>query len=111
MSRCLPFLLLALAACPLHAAAPPRATSRAGKPAEVYIQDRVWDIHLSIPAKEFEKMEPTRGGMFNIPGLNPNKKQPAPLTEDRKIRGGFGYDFEYVHGDITLDGATLRDVA
>lgn len=77
MSR-LPLLLmatLALVAPPVHGAdAPVKPASVAGKPADVYVITKVMKMHLTIPAKAFAAMQPTRGG-FGGPGMG---KQPAP---------------------------------
>lgn len=93
----------------LGAAAPPVKVSAKGKPAEVFGPTRVWTMHLTVQPKEFEKMVPARGGFF-IPARPSTDKKP-PLSDDRKIRGGFGFDFEYVKADLSIDGAVLKDVA
>ena len=45
----------------------------------MFVQDKVWTIHLKIGAREWDKMQPTRGGFG--PGMGMGKgKQPAPLN-------------------------------
>src|SRR5262245_2604165 len=102
MARPILVLLAALALAGQARAASP------GKPADVYVQDRVWTIHLSIGAKEWQKMQPTRGG-FGGAGPATGKQKAAPNPE-RRLRGGFQYDFEYVKGDVTIDGTLFKGV-
>lgn len=90
----------------LFAAAPPAQVSVKGKPADVFVQTKLWQLHFTVQAKDWEKMAPTRG-MF-MPGKG-QPKAPAP-SDDRKPRGGFGFDFEYVRADLSIDGARLKDV-
>src|SRR4051812_17754855 len=65
----------------------------------------VWPVHLTISADEWKKMQPTRGAFAKQPPA-------ADKNPDRKPRGGFGYDFEYVKAAVTIDGVQLpSDVA
>jgi spore coat protein H len=99
--------LLLVSVAGVSAAAPPVIASVKGEPGEVYGLTKVWTMHLTIQAKDWETMHPTRGGWGGRPQPG---KQPAPLSEDRKPRGGFGFDFEYVKGELSIDGARLKDV-
>lgn len=99
-SSALPSLLsLAVLALPAPAADPDPT-----KPDQVFGLTRVWPMHLTIQAKDWETMQPARGGFKRAA-----KGAPA-FSDDRKIRGGFGYDFEYVKGDLEIDGKVLKDV-
>lgn len=74
---------------------------------EVFGLDKVWSMHLTIPPDQWEKMQPTRGGF----GPQPNADaKPADQNPDAKRRGGFGYDFAYVKGDLEIDGRKFKDV-
>src|SRR5262245_60720167 len=96
-------LLLISACSAAPAAAPPVIASASGKPEEVFGLAKVWTIHLTISAKDWDNMHPTRGG-FGRPAPDDKTK---PLTDDRKPRGGFGFDFEYVRGQVSINGAIL----
>ncbi len=74
------------------------------KPGDVFGMTKVWTMHLTVPAKEWEKMQPARGGFSREKGKMPQ------LSDERKLRGGFRYDFEYVKGDLEIDGKKLPDV-
>ncbi|MFM7148672.1 MAG: CotH kinase family protein [Gemmataceae bacterium] len=73
-------------------------------PEEVFGLDRVWNLHLTISPEQWQKMQPARGG------FNRSKADAPSLSEDRKPRGGFGYDFEYVQADLEIDGTILKNV-
>src|SRR5262249_36143570 len=76
---------------------------------ELFGQTRVWNIHLEIPAKEFDALQPAPGG-FGFPG---GPQQPAPRKDDKKRdseKNLFGTDFPWVNGRFTADGKTLNQV-
>lgn len=83
-----------------------RPGATAEKSDAVFGLDRLHTMHLTISAAEWEKMQPSRGGFNRTPAA----KAP-PLSDERKPRGGFGYDFEYVRGDLEIDGRKLKEVA
>jgi spore coat protein CotH len=95
------FLLIVLGASPLPLQA-------AGKPptksSQVFGLEKVWTMHLTVQPKDWETMQPTRGA------FSKGNAKAAPLTEERKLRGGFRYDFEYIKGDLEIDGVVLKDV-
>jgi hypothetical protein len=73
--------------------------------AKAFGLDKVWSMHLTIPAKDWQKMQPTKGfGNFGWPA------KPAEPDKDRKTRGSFGLDFVYVKGTLEIDGKTYKDV-
>ena len=90
---------------PAWAAAPPGLSAREGKPAAVFGPTRVWRMHLIIAAGDWQKMQPSKGAGMGKPAAG----QPRP-SADRKARGGFGFDFEYVKADLVINGTRLRDV-
>ncbi|MGH7169904.1 MAG: CotH kinase family protein, partial [Gemmataceae bacterium] len=77
--------------------------------AQVFGLDKVWSMHLTIQADQWEKMQPKRGrGGFGFP---PNRDaRPAEADRDAKPRGMFGFDFPYVKGDLEIDGQKFADV-
>jgi len=86
-------------AAPARAAGPPPVKKW---PADLYGLTNLWEVHLSISAADWKKMQPTRGG-FGGPR--------QPLPEGRVARGGFGFDFDYVRADLVIGNTTLKDVA
>ncbi len=90
---------------------PAAALAADQKPASVFGLDKVWSMHLTIQPKEWERMQPTRGmGPFSRGGPNQPAARPAATTKDRKPRGMMGFDFEYVHADLDIDGTTYKNV-
>jgi len=108
LRRVLPPLLGALFAlawmnAPLARGAAPATPSRLFSTTTP--SQHVWPVHLTISADEWKKMQPTRGAFAKQPPA-------ADKNPDRKPRGGFGYDFEYVKAAVTIDGFQLpSDVA
>jgi putative heme-binding domain-containing protein len=69
---------------------------------------KVWAIHLEIPAKEYEAMQPPAVG-FGGPGAAP----PAPKDPKDKRdseRNLFGTEFPWVQGDLSTEGKTYKKV-
>ncbi len=105
-------LLLALLFCPAPLSAADKP-ARKPSPDQVFGLDKVWTMHLSISAKDWERMQPTnRGNPFGPP--RPAEKaetKPAEKSADRKKHGLFGFDFEYVPATLQIEGATYKNVA
>jgi spore coat protein CotH/Ca2+-binding EF-hand superfamily protein len=81
--------------------------------AQVFGLDKVWSMHLTIQAKDWQTMQPTRGGFGGFGRPQPNGRQQPKADEaskDRKPRGGFGFDFAYVKASLEIDGKTYKDV-
>src|SRR4051794_37849943 len=93
----------------LAVAAPAQAADRneaSGKDraARLFGPDRVWTFHLTIPSKNWDAMHPTRGlPFFGAPALAPAKGKEKDRPE-APPRGGFGFDFPYVKGELAFDG-------
>jgi hypothetical protein len=81
-----------------------RAAAPPSPPPGLFGPTRVWSMHLTVQAKDWERMAPKQGGFSR-----PSGKEP-PLTADRKPRGGFGFDFEYVRAGLEFDGRALGEV-
>src|SRR5262249_62319247 len=72
---------------------------------------RVWAIHLEIPAREYDAMQPAAGG-FGFPGAPPAPPAPrAPRERRDSERNLFGTEFPFARADLTADGKTYRKVA
>lgn len=73
---------------------------------DVFGPSKVWSIHLEIPAREYEALQPRQGG-FGFPGGPP--KQPAPKDPKDKREGErnlFGTEFLWGQGKLSADGKT-----
>src|SRR5205807_8454677 len=83
------------------------ATDDKEKPSDVFGDSKVWAIHLDIPAKEYEVMQPAPGG-FGFPGAPP--MQPAPKDKRDSERNLFGTAFPWAQGDFSANGKTYKKV-
>ncbi len=84
------------------------------KPHPVFGLDKVWSIHLTIEAKDWERMHPSTNAMPFGPGRFGRPPQPQKdreASDDRKPHGLFGLDFEYVKGRLQIDDQIFNDVA
>jgi putative membrane-bound dehydrogenase-like protein len=68
---------------------------------------KVWSIHLEIPAKEFDAMQPALGGGFGPPPKKDDKKDDKKRDTEKNL---FGTNFPWVEGDVTVDGKTLKTI-
>jgi hypothetical protein len=62
-------------------------------------------FHLKVGAKEWEEMQPTRGGLFS--GLFAATR---PSEEEAKHESPFGYQYSYVHAALEHVGRTSADI-
>jgi spore coat protein CotH len=99
----------------LPAADKPKASPGAAK--DVFGPTKVHTFHVEISAKEFQAMQPVGGMRFGPPGFGgppaaPPEKGKAKEGEEprEKHRGAFGTEFPWVHGEISEDGKTIKDV-
>jgi spore coat protein CotH len=95
---------LVATACVPAAAAPPAD--------DVFVPTKVWQFHLTVPAKEFAAMEPAAPAFpFGPPGA-PKKDPPKPDEPGRDTHkgGSFGLEFPWAHADLAVDGKTYRNV-
>lgn len=78
--------------------------------ARVFGLDKVWSMHLTIAPEQWEKMQPKRGRGFGPPGAPPPREAKPAEGAGNKVRGRFGFDYEYVKGDLEIDGRTFKNV-
>src|SRR2546423_13706915 len=81
----------------------PSAPAESGK--DFFGTTKVWAVHLEIPAKEYEAMQPPAAG-FGSPGGAP----PAPRGKRESERNLFGAEFPWAQGDFSADGRTYKKV-
>src|SRR5687768_3337777 len=107
---------LILAACAILGSAsaeeaPDKKKPAKATPADVFQMTKVWNVHLTVSEKDWQTMQPTRGGFggFGLGRQPPAQppKEPEPGV-DREPRGGFGFDFAYVKAEIEIDGQTFK---
>jgi spore coat protein H len=104
--------MLAVLLCPALLPAADRKPTK-DPSARVFGLDKVWSMHLTVPADEWEKMQPKRGrgfGGFGGPPRPEEKKEPAEEGQGKKVRGMFGFEYPYVKGDLEIDGKTYKNV-
>lgn len=96
-------------------------------PSDVYTLTKIHTIHMTVSAENWEKMQPPQrggfGGGFGPPGGMPaNPGNPPPGGGDVLVgppiggpQGGppgrMGFEFDYVHGSVEVDGQTFKDAA
>lgn len=83
----------------------------AAKAPGAFDPSKVWDVHLTIPATEFEAMQP-RGGfnMFGPPQPKP-KGPEKPADPNREVhRNTFGVDLPWATGTVAVGGQTFENV-
>jgi putative membrane-bound dehydrogenase-like protein len=102
------WLLVGLLTLPAPAGEGKEPADREAPGKDVFGQTKLWAIHLDIPAKEYEAMQPAVGG-FGFPGAPP--APPAPKKDKRDSeRNLFGTEFPWVEGDLTADGKRYKKV-
>src|SRR5262249_26431738 len=86
-------------------ARPPAAKEAPGQ--DVFGDAKVWSLHLEIPAKEYEAMQPAAGG-FGFPGQAP--RPAAPKDNRDSERNLFGTAFPWAQCDLLAGGLTYKKV-
>jgi spore coat protein H len=82
-----------------------------GRPSrhDVFETGRVWNVHITVPAAEYEAMQPRRGQTFlGMLGMGGRKKTDQPQREVH--RNTFGMDLPWATASVTFDGETFQDV-
>jgi putative membrane-bound dehydrogenase-like protein len=77
---------------------------------DVFGLTKVWSVHLEIPAREYQAMQPAAGG-FGFGGGAPAKPAPkAPQEKRDSERNQFGTEFPWAQGDFVAEGETYKKV-
>src|SRR5713226_5363323 len=87
-----------LLSCVLFGPWTPAAPAESGK--DVFGTTKVWTLHLEIPAKEYEAMQPPVGA------------PPMPLPKDKRDseKNLFGTEFPWAQGEFTAEGKTYKKI-
>ena len=71
----------------------------------VFGPDKFWEVLLTIPAKEYEAMQPI-GGFGSGHPKKPEKEDPPRALH----RNNFGADLPWAKGTVSVDGQTFEDI-
>ncbi len=96
------FLAIAISVCLV-------ATLPAQDAPPVFGQDVMHDLHLTLSAKEWERMQKVSGGLTLFPPKKPVAKDGEEPFEWHKSPG-FGLEFPWVHADLVANGKALKNV-
>ena len=83
-----------------------QATDGKEPPAKAVFGDRVWTLHLEIPAREYEAMQPPPG--FGFPGAPPAPRPPRNKRDSE--RNLFGTEFPWAQCDLSAEGKTYKKI-
>ncbi len=84
-------------------------TVNAQEKADVFGLAKVYDIHLQLTAREWERMQAVTGGLTLFAPKKPVAKEGEEPFEWHKSPG-FGIEFPWAHADLTIDGKVLKNV-
>jgi hypothetical protein len=94
----------------LWAANGPAANGKEESSKDLFGTTRTWNVHLEIPAKEYEAMQPAPGGF----GFSGGPPAPPARREGKEKRDSernlFGTEFPWVQGDLSAEGKTWKKV-
>ncbi len=79
--------------------------------------DRVLNVHLKMTQENWDKAQPParQGGPMMMPPPGGNQPSAGGGVVIQRMGGGpgqpgkFGFEFEYVHGDVEIDGKSFKD--
>ena len=83
----------------------PKAVKKDESAKTAFGSDRIWEVLITLPAAEYEAMQPI-GGFGGGPPKRPEKDAPAREAH----RSDFGTDLPWAKGEVTVDGKTFSDV-
>ena len=84
----------------------------ADEAASLFGFDKVIDVHLKMTQENWDKAQPParQGGPMMPPGGNGGGQRVVIVGGGPgNAPGKFGFEFEYVHGDVEIDGKTFKD--
>ena len=102
------FLISLFGSAPLATAAGQEPAAKDANSKELFGATKILSLHLEIPAKEYEAMQPPPAA-FGPPGAPP----PAPKDPKDKReseRNLFGTEFPWVQADLSAEGKTYKKV-
>ncbi len=115
----IPVKILAMVALAgvVHGIAPAQEKPKADK-VELFGLTKLWTFHLEISAKDWNAMQPTKGGLPFDPTKKPPPKEGQPFPPPKGDKpfpppgkgGPMKFEFEYVHGQLDIAGTKLKDV-
>ena len=77
----------------------------------------MWDVHIVVPATEYEIMQPALGGSSaggpagpGSPKTPPPKKPAADRPVEVHKGGSFGIEFPWARGEVSVGGKTYTNV-
>ncbi|HEX5273568.1 MAG TPA: CotH kinase family protein, partial [Gemmataceae bacterium] len=76
---------------------------------DIFGTTKLWSIHLDIPAREYEAMQPPAAG-FGFPGAPPAPAPEKPKEKRDSERNLFGTEFRWAEGDFSAEGKTYKKV-
>lgn len=98
-------LVMALAAGSLSA----DDLGQASKPASTpFVPTRIWAVHITVPAREWEAMQPANRGIFSL--FSPATPKAADGSARKVKHNNFGADLAWAKGDVVIDAATFSGV-
>src|SRR5438128_201536 len=98
-------LFVTLAAGPLAAQDRGAKSKAAASPFE---PTRVWAVHLTVPAREYEAMQPVNRGVFSL--FSPPTTKAADGSARKVKHNNFGADLAWAKGEVVIDGAAFAGV-
>jgi hypothetical protein len=87
------------------------AKRAASQPNELFRTTNIADVHLEFTKADYEALVPRGGGWFGSGGGgNAQSWLQGPEGKRNGFAASRGLQFSYVHGNVTINGQTLKDV-
>jgi spore coat protein H len=81
---------------------------------DLFGPDKLWTLHMTIGAKEYDAMQPKGGGMFFNPfgkkDNPPSKKKDEPANTDTHKNNAYGIEFPWAKGDLEFADKLVKEV-
>jgi spore coat protein H len=103
-------VLLGVPGLPVAAQQPKPAPK--GKAADVFGDTKLWPVHVTIPAAEYDAMQPAgAGGFGGFGGFGGPPNPPKKPADGREVhRNAFGVDLPWAFGSVEVGGQTFEKV-